>query len=343
MQGILEMVEASECDQVDGQDPTKCNFPIFKEYTGFEGATDMLYYDCGECAIAGDVGVTCQECDVTDPATPCNVINVGEDFQCYTFTYNGETQLWDREQDKTVCKRLQGTEAKCNSPADGTADSDWSSTGCGPCETDDGNCITCEGDSCNSVIYGTPHFCFNYEWDQEAPGGGKFEVQEEKTDCRRVAGDEVNCNSPKKEAGEEDWMSDGCGLCDTGSEDVCETCTGDSCNSVPYTVSYQCHTFTYNEELTEFKKEQEETMDCVLEPGKKKLCNSPRKGAGMGDYTSDGCGPCETHNPHTMSHEMSEHGSYCKECEGELCNISGATLTGVSMLVVSILQLVIVL
>ena len=80
------------------------------------------------------------------------------------------------------------------SPADGTADSDWSSTGCGPCETDDGNCITCEGDSCNSVIYGTPHSCFNYEWDQEASGGGKFEVQEEKTDCRRVAGDEVNCN-----------------------------------------------------------------------------------------------------------------------------------------------------
>ena len=27
----------------------------------------MLYYDCGECAIAGDVGVTCQECDITDP------------------------------------------------------------------------------------------------------------------------------------------------------------------------------------------------------------------------------------------------------------------------------------
>ena len=69
-------------------------------------------------------------------------------------------------------------------------------------------------------------------------------------------------------------MSDGCGPCDTGSEDVCETCTGDSCNSVPYTVSYQCHTFTYSEELTEFKKgQEEETMDCVLEPGKKKLCN----------------------------------------------------------------------
>lgn len=142
VQGTDGTAAATDCAS-DGD--TLCSQPKFVEYTGISTGS----YACGKCKDETK-GSTCEEC--TGEATKgCNTPKtVGDDFKCYTYTYNKTSKAFDMSAATSACKRLKTSAIACNMPKSGATETTYTlKTGCGNCTKADTSCSQCAKDSCN--------------------------------------------------------------------------------------------------------------------------------------------------------------------------------------------------
>jgi len=143
VQGTDGTAAATDCSKAED---THCSQPKFVEYTGMSTGVN---YACGKCA--GDTkDSTCEEC--TGEATKgCNTPKeVGEDFKCYSYTYNKTSKAFDMSAKTSACKRLKASAIACNMPKSGADEKTYTlKTGCGNCTKADTSCEQCSKDSCN--------------------------------------------------------------------------------------------------------------------------------------------------------------------------------------------------
>lgn len=116
---------------------TKCSGPILS-ITGWS-ATDQA---CGECASGTEA--TCKDCDTAD----CNT-KEATTFECYDYTWvvTDDVGAWTKATAASTCYSISDNN-QCNSPAEGVAEADWTSSngGCGACaDSADTNCVSTSG------------------------------------------------------------------------------------------------------------------------------------------------------------------------------------------------------
>merc|ERR1739848_59704 len=89
IQGTDGTAAATDC--ADAKE-TLCSQPKFVEFTGALDKT--VKYACGKCA--GETkDVTCEQC-TGEASKGCNTVKeVGEDFNCHTYTYNTTSKAFD--------------------------------------------------------------------------------------------------------------------------------------------------------------------------------------------------------------------------------------------------------
>ena len=227
---------------------------------------------------------------------------MGDNFQCYSHTFNNELSKFEVEANKKTCKRLTDSPILCNYPTSTATKTSYTNTnGCGPCEgeTKGLGCTECSTDSCNK----TPIKCVQ-------GGDGSAAA----TNCADVTA--TMCSKPKftEYTGFSD-VNYACGACAGGTKDsTCEECAGtidDGCNKpVGVGVDFKCYSNEFSDTDSKFVEKSDQAT-CKRLSGTTIICNKPSSAAEKDAYTNtNGCGPCADKTK----------GNGCEECDKASCN-----------------------
>lgn len=271
----------------------KCFKPKFTDYVGL---AERIGFGCGECTEE-----SCEFCEATASAVPCNKIEVGNSFNCYKHEWDGVMNTW-KYGDQTTCHRRKETkDVKCNWPKGKPGQTDYKNDnkGCGPCE-DGANCQECKTAQCNKPS--NTFECFKYTMSvKQWRKGGKI-------DCK-ISTDALTCNAPVVSAS---GTAYGCGPCPKELGKTCFECTTSGCNEED--AEYKCYQYTWDGGNSDWKKQGAQKTCKRFVKGLEALCNMPTSDAiKEGDYTSDGCGECESADK-------------CLPCKGDSCNAQVVTV-----------------
>jgi len=136
-----------------GGGENNCQSPVWTSYVGYAG-TGAFACTATDCTA----GTDCVDC-VPKGVDGCNKPKESTEFNCYQWTYDGQTSTWTQKEEANVCKKTAEEEVVCNAPDRNTADASTytiSAGGCGPCRSDDqkgDTCLECYSDLCNGSAF----------------------------------------------------------------------------------------------------------------------------------------------------------------------------------------------